>query len=151
MKPCELNYCQALPCLTSLVFFVKGGESDAGNRGSRGSCLTARQNTSFFCRPPVVLSKDTHQDLFAIQICSKLHPSQTASCGDMSLNLEIICCVPHLICTVIDHSSLCLYYLFIFSFFLVSPGFLGRRSRNLKCNVPTWYMAKSVSRKADAK
>ena len=55
-------------------------------------------------RPPAVLSKDTHQHLFAIPICSKLHPSQTASCGDMSLNLEIICCVPYLICIIIDHS-----------------------------------------------
>ena len=82
-------------------------------------------------RPPAVLPKDTHQHLFAIPICSKLHPSQTASCGDMSLNLEIICCVPYLICTIIDHSSICLYYVFMFSFFLVSPGSLGRRSHNL--------------------
>ena len=109
MKPCELNYCQALPCLTSLVFFVKGGESNTGNRGSRGSCLNAKQNTtsrsSFQRHPPALVC---NSNLFKI-----------ASFSDRLLwryepEFGKVCCVAHSICPFNGHSSMCLYRVFVF-------------------------------------
>ena len=97
-----------------MIVFVKGGESNAGNRGSRGSCLKERQNTSFFYRPPVVLSKKHPPGLVCNSNLFKVTSFSDRLLQRYEPEFGKVCCVAHSICPFNGHSSMCLYRVFVF-------------------------------------